>query len=216
MTKTKKSRHKTEHEKSENAGNKEQLKNENKVLKTVMLVIGLIVLAFTAYMIFSYFTANFEYKGVKFSTVPDEWVGVLYNTKVPVVYNGTDVDYNFYLRKDPRTTTREVDFDGELVIKPLMVINTTGDLNCNGDGVIAGANLLTLYKAIGTTAGKAPNATCDSLGRYVYVNIEESNETRIIETSPACYTIKVSECQILEATERYMIETFVEIKKITG
>ncbi len=215
MIKTKKSPHKMKDEKSENIENKEQIKNEKKILKTVMLVVGLVAFAFIAYMTFSYFTANFEYKGVKFSMISDEWVGILYNTKIPVIYNGTNVDYNFYLRKDPRITTKEIDFDGNLTIKSLMVINSTAELNCNGDGIIALANLQTLYKVIGTTVGRAPNATCDSLRRYAYVNVEASNETKIIETTPACYTIKVNNCEILAATERYMIETFVKLKKIT-
>lgn len=215
--KTKKDFHKLKDKKSKESANKEQIKNEKKILRVVFLVIGLIALVFVAYMVFAYFTANFEYEGVKFSMVADEWVGILYNTKIPVVYNNSQkANYNFYLRKDPRITTKEVDFDGELLIKPLMVINSTGELNCDGDGIIALANLMSLYKVIGTEVGRAPNATCDSLGRYVYVNIEESNETRIIETTPACYTIKVNNCEILMATERYMIETFVELKKTTG
>lgn len=195
---------------------KERVKNEKKILRNVLLVIGVMIMVFVSYLVASYFISNFEYEGVRFSVVSDEFVGVLYNTYVPVVYDGKNANYNFWLRNDPRKTIREVEFDGDLAIKPLMVINITGDLNCNGDGIIAIPNLSNLYKVAGADVVKNSTVTCSASGEYSYIDIQAGNETKITEVAPACYEISVNNCEILMATERFMIETFVELKKITG
>ncbi|HTZ42069.1 MAG TPA: hypothetical protein VMC07_02580 [Candidatus Omnitrophota bacterium] len=192
------------------ASQKELVKHENKILRNILLVIGLLALLFVGYLVASYFITHFDYKGVQFTVVSDQWVGLLYNTKIPSIYQNQSVNFNLYLRNDPRKTAKDVPFDGQLVIRPFLVINSTDNFNCNGDGVIGIANLENLYGAMGVKTGNA-NATCDPLQRYVSLKIETSNETKIIETAPACYTMEVNNCEILKATERYMIETFVQL-----
>ncbi len=200
-------------EKHEEISIKEQEVNQNKILRNLLLIVGLIAIFVAGYLLFSYASSNFTYKGVKFSIVNDEWVKNLYNTKVPVTYQGAKTDYNFYLRMDPRETVKEVPFNGSLYIRPNMVINTTNDIQCHGDGIIALANLINLYKVLGTKVIQDANATCDNQSRYVYIKIQISNRTSVEETAPACYNINVNNCEVLKATERYMIETFVELQK---
>jgi hypothetical protein len=136
----------------------------------------------------------------------------LYNTKIPVTYNGSNADYNFYLYSDPRVIQKEIPFNGipDIASGMIMVLNETSNFNCNGDGVIGVENLMNLYNLMGKVITD-PNATCDPSGRYVFVNIQDSNETSIQEIGPACYEINVNNCQVLAATERYMTQTFATI-----
>ena len=91
-----------------------------------------------------------------------------------------------------------------------MVINQTSNFNCNGDGIIGVANLLKLYNVLGVDVISDQNATCDSKERYVFLNIKDGNETKIEQTGKTCYEIQVNSCDILSATERFMLETFIE------
>mgnify|MGYP000259427762 CR=1 FL=1 len=56
--------------------------------------------------------------------------------------------YNIYIRKDPRKLA-EIPFEGDLVLKKNMVINMTEEFRCEGYGIIAVANVINLYEAIG-------------------------------------------------------------------
>jgi len=199
--------------KHEEPVNKEQEVNQNKILRNLFIIVGVLAIAVAGYFIFSYASSNFTYNGVKYSIVHDEWVSLLYNTKIPVTYQGEKADYNFYLRNDPRNLAKEVDFNGSFYVRPLMITDITTELNCNGDGAIGLTNLMSLYKLIGTNVTRDVNATCDANASYVYLNFQISNETSIKETAPACYDIKVNNCDILKATERYMTESFTELQK---
>ncbi len=199
---------------NEMPGEEKQKTDQNRILRNLLIVIGVIVLIVAGYFILSYALSNFTYNGVGFTIVSDEWIPTLYNTKIPVTFQGGKAEYNFYLRNDPRKIAEEVPFNGSLYIRPNIKINyTAGDIECGGDGVIAMANLVNLYKLIETNVTKGVNATCDSKQEYVYINIQASNETSIEETAPACYNMNVNNCEIIKATERYMVETLVELQK---
>ena len=95
-----------------------------------------------------------------------------------------------------------------------MVMNLTGDLKCEGKGIIGTANLAQLYRALGINVVTDEKASCDEEARFMFVQLEEGNETRIDQTGPACYTLTIKDCEILEVTERFMVETFIELQKI--
>jgi len=48
----------------------------------------------------------------------------------------------------------------------------------------------------------------------MFVLIQESTRTSIEQFGPACYNINIKNCEILEGTERFLADTFVEINKI--
>lgn len=213
MVKKRKEITKKKEEVKEEPIKKGQTKDYNKILRNFLtggaIFIVLILLAF--YAIKS--TKKFEYEGVDFEIVKMGSL-VLYNTKIPVVIDGKNAEYNFYLRKDPRKTGKEVPFDGNLSLARNLVLNSTKDFNCDGYGIIAIANLLNLYKISGIEVIKDETAGCDPEGKYAFVNLVERNETRIINIGSSCYQVEISNCEILEATERLMIESFIEINKL--
>ena len=73
------------------------------------------------------------------------------------------------------------------------------------------ANWVNLFKLSGITPIKDSNATCDSEGRYTFIRLIEGNETKIEQYGPSCYNININNCEILKATERFMVQTFEKI-----
>ncbi len=191
----------------------EQIKREKKIFLTLVMAMGFCVLVFLSIYFVIKLSNQFEYNGVSFAVDKTTMTGTtLYRTSIPVIYQGSPADYNLYLRKDPRILSL-IPFNGILNINTNMVVNMTDDFNCNGDGIIGVANLVKLYGLIGTEVIQDANATCDAEGRYMFLRVEEGNETRIEKFGISCYKIYVKNCEILEGTERFMIETLVQINK---
>ena len=190
---------------------KEQVKEENKIMIKIFLAIGIMLVSFFGVWFFMNSLNNFEYKGINFEVVKEV---APYRTSVPVLYQGIETHYNFYFRKDPREL-ENVNFDGDLNIKPFMVVNATDSLKCGGDGVIAIANLANLYKVLGTQVIKDQNATCNQNGTYMFLNLAQSNETEIEQYGPSCYQLNVANCEILKTTEKFMVETLARVEELT-
>lgn len=195
---------------------KEQIKGENKILKIILILIGVIVVLGLGGYLFIDNVRHFDYLGVDYEVVKfcdTEPCLILYQTSLPVVHNGVRTDYNFYLRNDPREL-ETVEFDGDITLLPEMIINSTGDFNCDGDGVIAIANLVQLYEVVGTKVMRNESIQCDLLGGHTFIQIQEGDETRINKFGVSCYEINVNNCEILEGTEKFMIKSFAEVQKL--
>lgn len=195
---------------------KEQAKKEGKIFRNVLILMVGFVLMFSVIYGAKYFANSFEIEKVKFEKDNTAVMGkTLYRTSLPVSdkieMTGKVIaaNYNFWLRTDPRELEK-IEFNGYVNLKKNMVLNLTQGFNCEGDGIIGIANLLNLYKIIGTDVIKDENASCDPAGTYAYLTITEGNKTSIDQVGPACYTIYVKDCEILEATEKFMLETFIE------
>jgi len=194
----------------EKKGTKKQIKKENKILRNLfIIVIGIVVLIISTNVVM-YKINNFEYKGIKFQKVNEV---APYKTSFPVLYNGNIVPFNMYLRNDPRELDK-IEFDGEMNLIENMVINSTGDFNCNGDGIIAVANLVQFYQLLGVNVFKNETLSCDGGDKYTFVRIQEGNETKIEQFNWSCYNININNCEILEGTERFLIDSFVETNKL--
>jgi hypothetical protein len=206
---------KEEKKEEEEKPSEKQIQSESKIFRNIILTILLIAVVIGFIVILNNTSKTFTVDGVKYTIVQQGQL-TLYNTWIPVTYNGSIRQYNFYLYSDPRTTQKAIPFNGSINIVPhsSIVLNITGNLNCNGDGIIAVANLNTLYGLIGTVT-KDSNATCDPLGRYTFINIQNSSEASIQEIGPACYNINVNNCNILASTERYMTQTFATIHNLS-
>jgi len=189
----------------------EQIKKQNKQLKQIFIGIGIVVLIFILIIFFIKSTTHFTYKGVVDFEIVKEGDLILYQTKIPIIYQGQPAEYNFYLRNDPRKLEKNVPIKGTLLLLNNAVINATGDFNCEGDGIIAIANLVNLYNVLGKNLIKDENASCDSLGRYTFLQIQSGNETSIEKTGPSCYNLNVNNCEILEVTERFIAAILARI-----
>ena len=59
---------------------------------------------------------KFKYENLDFQ-ITKEGDLIFYKTSVPVVYQGKDTDYNFYLRNYPRKIESGVPLDGEIIFR---------------------------------------------------------------------------------------------------
>ena len=134
-------------------------------------------------------------KGIKF-----------YHTSFPISYQGKLVNYNLYLRNDPRKNEIDIPFSGELVVDKAIVLNSTGDFQCEGKGVLANHVFNEFFTYLGATIMEDPEAICDEENRYTFINIVEGEESKIEQNGISCYTFHVSDCEILEVTEKFITE----------
>jgi len=197
----------------EKAPTKEQIKKENKTLIWVFIFVGIIILLGFATFLYSQSLKKFEYQGIKFDIIKDQGGRVFYHTEIPIVKNKTNFRYNVYLRNDPRkleeVETAIMGIQGAEVV----VLNMTNSFNCNGDGVIAIANMGQILDGLfNTKIAKNSTLGCDSLGRYVHINIKEGNETKIQQIDKKCFDFYVSDCEILKVTEKFLVEVLVKVK----
>jgi hypothetical protein len=174
-----------------------------------------------AFIVIGYFIVDnmrsFEYKGVEFEIVKfcdaDPCL-ILFQTKLPVVKErGEKAEYNFFLRNDPRDL-EDIKFDGNIKLLNTMVVNSKNDFNCDGDGIIAMANLVKLYEVAGTRVIKNEELDCPINNEYIYFELSEGGETKIINPISSCYVLRVNDCEIIPVTEKFMVETLVEINKM--
>lgn len=199
-------------EKEERIEKKEQIKSEDRILKNFLIGIGIFIIIILLIILISNSAKNFEYEGIKFKIIKEGDL-ILYQTSLPVIHEGRRDEYNFYLRNDPRKLN--VSFEGSLdILEDLVIINETGNFICDGDGIIAVANIVNLYKILVTEVIKDNTADCDILGRYMFIRLQAGNETNIEKFGPACYNININNCEILKGTERFMIESFIELNKL--
>jgi hypothetical protein len=191
-----------------NVASNKDLEEYDRILKKFLFGLGIIFLIIALWVVSSYFNNNFEYEGIPFNIIQEGEI-TFYRTYLPLSSNGERVgEYNIYLRNDPR------DLEGipleveEIVFRSNMVINSSEGLACNGYGIIAVQNLVNMYGTLGVKTIKDSNATCDAGGKYVLLNLQQSNETTMVkQIGPSCYEIYIKDCEVLEGTEKFLIES---------
>lgn len=191
---------------------KQQKDYQGKVLNWVLAGVIIVLIFFILSVFFINNLKTIDYKGIKFEKEKAGNV-MFYKTSFLVFRNNTNLTYNLYLRTDPRTFDK-INFNGTMHAKQIVVLNSTNSLNCNGDGIIALANIYQLFPYIGLELLKDPNATCDNQDRYMFVNIINSSQTSIEQTGKSCYQINVNNCEILAGTEKFMIEVLLKRKEL--
>jgi len=186
------------------AGEK-QIKEQNKILRNILIGVGIFVLFFIVGFYFTASVKNFEYNNMKFDIVKEKKI-TFYHTSFPMTYeSGEKAIYNLFLRKDPRKLN-EIPFEGDFVPSEMIVVNSSENFNCDGDGVIAIANFNNIFNALGTQVVNDPNASCDKYGRYIYINLQKGDKTEIKNIGKNCYNLNINNCEVLDATERFLLE----------
>lgn len=182
-----------------------------RTLKIVLIVCFAIII----FILVAYFYINslrsYTYEGVEFTTVQEGEL-ILYQTSIPVPYEGGMAPYNFYLRTNPKKL-QNVPFDNsDFKLMQNTVLNFQDEFDCEGYGIIAIANLVQLHSSMGINIIKDENATCDA--RYNFMNITLGDKTEIQKIDENCYNIVINDCEILPGTERMMLEMFVKYSEI--
>lgn len=203
----------TQNEKKDEEKEQKQMENEKGTLKNFFVVLGILAVFIIGGIFFINSVNHFEYEGVKFNVVKEGDI-FFYNIVYPMVsVTGKHVaDYNVYLRNDPRKL-KKIPFDGAVVLKNVLVLNSTGNFNCDGDGVIAIANFAQILETLKIKAIRDANATCDANARYTFINLQQGNTTSIVQTGPSCYEFNINNCEILKVTEKFLVEMFAKMKR---
>jgi hypothetical protein len=189
---------------------KKERKEENKILKIVLVFIGIFFLCLIVAFFIMRASNHPKYGGLTFNVVQEGQL-TFYQTSFPIIYQGGVAEYKIYLRNNPKKLEKEVPFTGEISSIQDTVINITEEFDCNGDGMIAIANIVNLYGAINKKIMRDENASCDELGRYMYIVVQPGEETSVEKFGPNCYSINIKDCEILEGTERFITEMLVKI-----
>lgn len=193
---------------------KKQIANQKRQLKMILFIMAGLILFVIFILVWMKMIRTIYYEDVKFEIVQEGDL-ILYNTKVPLYNSGGEHygDYNYYLRINPKDL-KKVPFEGELELKNGYTINLTKDFGCGGYGQIGFANLMKEYELEGRILINDKNAACDELSRYVYYEIKEGNETKIVQRgNMSCYDVYVNNCEILQATEKLLVETIAKNMK---
>ena len=180
------------------------IKEHNKILRNVLIGIFVFIAFFAIGFYFMNTTRHFNYDGITFNVIKEKEV-TFYHTSFQGTYGKIMANYNIFIRTDPRKL-EEIPFEGKFYPSEMMVLNSSENFNCDGDGVIAVANLQQVMGAFGTTVISDPNATCDERGRYLYVNMQSGDKTEITSPGNKCFNININNCEVLKGTERFLLE----------
>lgn len=183
---------------------KEKSSNEKLIRNTLIISISIIALI----LIFYFYVdslKSFEYKNLEFETISYGDL-IFYQTNFNVIYEGETRQFNAFFRTKP-TKLEKINFqDEDFSAMKYTVINVQENLSCEGDDVIAVANFNQIHNAIGAQVFQDENATCDEDARYNHLTILQGDKTEINKLGPRCYELTFKDCEILEVTERYLLE----------
>ncbi|HJX51099.1 MAG TPA: hypothetical protein VJ438_06575 [Candidatus Nanoarchaeia archaeon] len=202
---------------------KEEVKSYNKLLRNILIGLGIIVILIIVGIYFINSVKYFSYRGIEGEVVKEGNL-IFYRIPIPFILNGKEVEYNIYIRNPPKELEK-VPFEGEIFSynnlakfddnSYRMIINVTGNFDCDGKELIAIGNLINL-KAIRIKVMRDANASCDEQGRYIYLDIKESDTSGIKQTGKACYELNIAKCEILQVTEKFMVESIVKYLELTS
>mgnify|MGYP006284139807 CR=1 FL=1 len=203
-------------------------KGKNKEIYIIIgAMIGIILLFIVSYYIFKHIN-EFEYNGLSFRK---ERFGelVVYHYSYYYQHEGELFRYNLFLRKDPRKNKVPVYGENIKYIDGKFVYITSdyGFLTQCDSSTLALAQLSSfltnnqITPRSGTFVEDSNNTqlnyvTCESKPNNPVIVIKEGTETRIdIDEENMCYEISVANCEVLEAAEKFIVQSILDAKLST-
>lgn len=199
--------------------NSKLTKNEEGI---IIALVVLVILFFLMYFFFHNY-GKINYQGLiftkeKFGKIPIYRYSYYFND------SGQTYKYNLYLRNDPRKNNIPVDEGIEFSRGKMTFISINSTLSKCEDGGIAISSLsafLTnnLINVKGATPDKKESeenniryATCESYPDNTVILIQPGEETRIDKKNKNCYIVSISQCQILDAVEKFEVQSILDAK----
>jgi len=188
-----------------------------------VLLIGILVYVVVQEM------KKFEYGGLDFEKIMYDQL-LLYHSKIPVSDSSGNllVNYNLYLRNDPRQLG-DIPVNGSIKLMKYTYVSLDpeAEVGCSDSG-IAGANFFSFLKIAGVDAKLAYNNKTYALARnvsygscqdnralyYGYLVIKKGEENKIVQIDNNCYELYFKDCDILKVTERFMVAAVAHSKGI--
>ena len=193
--------------------------------KEVYWMIGVLVVMLITFLSFSAIFKSFhtfDYEGLtftreKFGEIPVYHYYYYYN------YLGDIFQYNLYLRNDPREN--DIPVDGKIEfssIRPVYIsVNGHKLIQCEQSNIaVAGVSAFFTNNLVETRSA-TPNiiesqyrrityADCENMPNDQVVVITSGEESKIETTGDSCYTITIANCEILDATEKFIVQTIID------
>ena len=159
---------------------------------------------------------SFEYQGSRFTKINYGELR-MYHVVFPLYQSVTGqhvADFNLYLRSDPRTLEHiSVPEDFQLTRK-LVLTGDADKILCEDNGIAFG-NLANAFKNIWQVPVIANTSLkCDpqETEGATYLILKETNVSSIEKTGNHCYTLNINNCEVLNVTERFIIESMAKAK----
>lgn len=196
-------------EKAEDVPKAELNKEYEKQLRWVVLGAVFLFLVIGAFYFIYISMTSFDYNGTEFNKIK---IGdlIFYRVSFPLSSaTGQHIaDYNLFLRNDPRKLDY-IPVEGEVNLKQRIIVTSDENLICN-DNSIALANLVQYFEGVPKIPVNAvSNITCAKLNSTTttLISIQNSTVSKITRVSDQCYTIEMNNCDVLNTTERFILET---------
>lgn len=209
---------------------KKQVKERKleKELLWILVFMGVLVVIFLVTSAYFKSLHSFEYKGLTFNEERIGTIPIFHHSYFFKAGDGGLINYNLYLRNDPRLIERipvegdKIAFNqGEVVFVsvdapglqecrygPLAIASISSFLKDNQMSVLGGN--LDFWDA----GNKRQDwITCENTRGNKVIEIRKGNETRI-DVNGKCHVIQVNECEILESVERFEVQTIVDAQKV--
>ncbi len=206
-----------EEKKEESQKEETEKSDENKQLVYVIVIMAVVLIGFLGSYALINSSKSFEVLGLEFEKIKEGNIPFYY-TKIHIVRpTGNAINYNLYLRNDPRTLNYPEDINyinGKITF--ISIDSSVGECE---EGVLAFTNLGSFLAASGiqakgaltneTLAGERgmPYVTCDNTKSNTVFVFKGGNESLTEKTGENCYTIYVKDCEIIKSVEEIILGT---------
>lgn len=215
-------KHKDKGEKTRKKATKSNREKEIKIVVGVMVSIILIVLLV---FLIGQSQKNFEYNGLEFK---ERQMGEItyYDTHFLVRTNDRSKKrFKFSFRNDPREL-KNITVEGNIVLNKNVGLAADSDLICENNNLALMTLSINFFDRLGidTFSGTTNKTLAERYNksllrcndtRYSVLSFRKGNKTRIVREGD-CYRIYVNDCQIMEVSEKFMIDWYEGYKERVG
>jgi hypothetical protein len=192
---------------------KEMKSKHDKQIKYVVFGIILLFVFVGVFSYVSYSQTHFVYKDSNFDKIQ---LGKLtfYHTVFPLYHSITGqhvADYNIYLRNDPRVL-ENIPVPSKIKLHKTIIFSGGEGIICK-DNAIAISNMAGVLNNVwGVTL--VPNSTisCNEIEdeELSMITLKEGNASKIERINGQCYELTLSNCDILNVTERFIMAAIAQ------
>lgn len=209
--------------------NKKTMKVEKELLYIVGFVIFLVLVFIFSFSVFNK-ASKFNYEGLTFSKEKFGEIPVFRTSYIFRSPTGNAINYNMYLRNDPRTN--DIPIEGKIsYVGPAVYVTLETDYlrQCEDTSIaipdlsrFLAENGLKVYSGnMDFTEAAIYNQrhiTCEILPEGNVIQIRrateaDGDETRIVVSGRCNDIIIGDDCRILEATEKYKLQSYLDAQK---
>ncbi len=193
----------------------------------ILVFLAILVVVFVLSTAYFKSLNYFEYNGLTFAKTRVGEIPLFHHIYYIKSQAGKLIQYNLYLRNDPRYNNVSIEGIPSRLLSPGAVVylsvNSDGLQECRyGSLAVATISSFMSDNQMKVIAGnldfweaglrKDKWVTCENQPGNRVVELLKGNETRV-SIKGNCYKIEVADCQILEAVEKLVVQSVVDARK---